>query len=114
VAVTFLCYVGYANLLGQLDTDIVFDYRIFTPACRQADLADIQELHLKIDRRWHICRQSAYFPAGTVPSPKLWAAVNASNSDRIVRRLVALADALRNKQYDAHSGAGAGWRSSSV
>jgi len=40
---------------GDLDTDIVFDYGIFTPACRRADLADMKRLNLKIDlRMWHL------------------------------------------------------------
>jgi hypothetical protein len=34
---------------GQADTDIVSDYGIFTPRCRWADLADINNLKLKID-----------------------------------------------------------------
>ena len=36
---------------GDLDTDIVFDYGIFTPGCGMADLADIKRLDLKIDQR---------------------------------------------------------------
>ncbi|MFL5091877.1 MAG: hypothetical protein ACJ8D7_16070, partial [Xanthobacteraceae bacterium] len=40
---------------GDIDTDIVFDYGIFSPACRRADLADLKELDLKIDlRRPHL------------------------------------------------------------
>jgi hypothetical protein len=36
---------------GDLDTDIVFDYGLFSPACRHADLADMRQLDLKIDLR---------------------------------------------------------------
>jgi hypothetical protein len=36
---------------GDLDTDIVFDYGIFSPGCRRADLADVRQLDLKIDLR---------------------------------------------------------------
>jgi hypothetical protein len=36
---------------GDVDTDIVFDYGIFTPRCRWADLADIKRLKLQIDVR---------------------------------------------------------------
>jgi hypothetical protein len=35
---------------GSVDTDISFDYGIFTPACRRADLADMRRLQLKLDR----------------------------------------------------------------
>jgi len=45
-----------ANLLmtgmifsGSVDTDISFDYGIFTPACRRADLADMKRLELRLD-----------------------------------------------------------------
>jgi hypothetical protein len=47
-----------ANLLmagmifsGELDTDIVFDYGIFSPGCRRLDLADMKQLDLRIDLR---------------------------------------------------------------
>jgi hypothetical protein len=36
---------------GDVDTDIVFDYGIFTPRCRWADLSDIKRLKLQIDAR---------------------------------------------------------------
>ena len=36
---------------GEIDTDIVFDYGIFTPGCRWVDLADLQRLQTKIDLR---------------------------------------------------------------
>jgi hypothetical protein len=36
---------------GDLDTDIDFDYGIFTPNCRSADLADMKQLDLRIDLR---------------------------------------------------------------
>jgi hypothetical protein len=47
-----------ANLLmagmifsGELDTDIAFDYGIFSPGCRGLDLADMKQLDLRIDLR---------------------------------------------------------------
>src|SRR5262249_12674442 len=47
-----------ANLLltgmifsGEVDTDISFDYGIFSPACRRADLRDFKQLDLRIDLR---------------------------------------------------------------
>jgi hypothetical protein len=33
---------------GTVDTDISFDYGIFSPGCRRGDLADIKQLGLKI------------------------------------------------------------------
>src|SRR5499427_8790560 len=36
---------------GEIDTDILFDYGIFTPGCRWNDLADLQRLQTKIDLR---------------------------------------------------------------
>jgi hypothetical protein len=36
---------------GDLDTDIIFDYGIFAPACRHADLGDMKQLDLRIDLR---------------------------------------------------------------
>jgi hypothetical protein len=36
---------------GDLDTDIVFDYGIFSPGCRRLDLVDIKQLDLRIDLR---------------------------------------------------------------
>jgi hypothetical protein len=45
-----------ANLLmtgmifsGAVDTDIAFDYGLFSPACRRKDLADMKRLDMKID-----------------------------------------------------------------
>jgi len=34
---------------GDVDTDIVFDYGLFSPGCRRKDLADLKQLDLKID-----------------------------------------------------------------
>jgi hypothetical protein len=62
---------------GELNTDIVFDYGIFTPACRQADLADIKGLQLKIDRRMAHLSANRLFPGWNSSIAKLWAAVNA-------------------------------------
>jgi hypothetical protein len=36
---------------GDIDTDILFDYSMFSPACRYADLVDLKQLDLKIDLR---------------------------------------------------------------
>jgi hypothetical protein len=32
---------------GVLNTDISFDFGIFSPGCRRADLADIKQLRIK-------------------------------------------------------------------
>src|SRR5262249_342952 len=37
--------------LGTVDTDILFDYGIFTPRCRRADLADMRRLQINIELR---------------------------------------------------------------
>jgi hypothetical protein len=36
---------------GDVDTDILFEYGIFTPGCRRGDLADIRRLQMNIDSR---------------------------------------------------------------
>jgi hypothetical protein len=36
---------------GEIDTDILFDYGIFTPGCRWIDLAELQRLQMRIDLR---------------------------------------------------------------
>jgi hypothetical protein len=36
---------------GEVDTDILFDYGIFTPGCRRADLADMRRLQVNIPSR---------------------------------------------------------------
>jgi hypothetical protein len=48
---------------GDLDTDIVFDYGIFTPGCRLADLADTKRLDLKIDQRMAHLSGDNVFPS---------------------------------------------------
>src|SRR5262249_22633917 len=47
---------------GDLDTDIVFDYGLFSPACRRADLADMRQLDLKIDLRMPHLSGDRLFP----------------------------------------------------
>jgi hypothetical protein len=34
---------------SDVDTDISFDYGIFTPRCRSADLTDMRKLNLRIN-----------------------------------------------------------------
>jgi hypothetical protein len=47
---------------GDLDTDIVFDYGLFWPACRRADLVDMRQLDLKIDLRMPHLSGDRLFP----------------------------------------------------
>jgi hypothetical protein len=47
---------------GDLDTDILFDYGILTPACRGADIADMRRLELKIDLRMAHLSGDRLFP----------------------------------------------------
>jgi hypothetical protein len=35
---------------GTIDTDISFDFGIFSPGCRRGDLADVKQLGLKVRR----------------------------------------------------------------
>jgi hypothetical protein len=64
---------------GDVDTDIVFDCPILSPACRRADLADIKQLDLRIDLRMPHSTGDRLFPD--------W--------DGAVTRLRAAADAIR-------------------
>jgi hypothetical protein len=36
---------------GEIDTDVIFDYGLFTPRCRWADISDIKKLKMQIDAR---------------------------------------------------------------
>src|SRR5262249_48305260 len=62
---------------GVLDTDIVFDYGIFTPACRRADLADMKRLDLKIDLRMPHLSGDRLFPGWKHATAKLRAIAGA-------------------------------------
>jgi hypothetical protein len=70
-----------ANLLmagmifsGELDTDIVFDYGIFSPGCRGLDLADMKQLDLRIDLRMPHLTGDRIFPDWDGAASKLRAA----------------------------------------
>ena len=62
---------------GDLDTDIVFDYGIFKPACRRADLADMKRLDLKIDLRMAHLSGDRLFPDWKHATAKLGAIAGA-------------------------------------
>ena len=55
---------------GDLDTDIDFDYGIFTPNCRRADLADMKQLDLRIDLRMTRLSDDHLCPAGMKQRPR--------------------------------------------
>jgi hypothetical protein len=62
---------------GDIDTDIVFDYGIFSPGCRRADLADLRELDLKIDLRMPHLTGGRRFPDWDGAVERLRAALGA-------------------------------------
>ena len=64
---------------GDLDTDIVFDYWIFSPALRCAGLADMKRLGLKIDLRMAHLSGDRIFPDWGGVWAKLRAALAAIN-----------------------------------
>jgi hypothetical protein len=47
---------------GVVDTDIVFDYGIFSPQCRAADLADMRQLDLRIALPMRRVTDGSLFP----------------------------------------------------
>jgi hypothetical protein len=62
---------------GDMDTDILFDYGIFSPACRRVDLADLKELDLKVDLRMPHLAGNRLFPDWKEIKARLGAAVTA-------------------------------------
>jgi len=62
---------------GDLDTDILFGYGIFSPGCRRADLADIRRLGLTIDLRMPHLAGDRIFPDWDGAKARLRAAVSA-------------------------------------
>jgi hypothetical protein len=85
-----------ANLLvtgvifsGEIDTDIISDYGLFTPRCRWADISDIEKLKMQIDGRavalsgeglmasWVWVRRPTLFPSWAESMAKLGAAASA-------------------------------------
>jgi hypothetical protein len=73
-----------ANLLmtgaifsGEIDTDIIFDYGVFTPRCRWADISDIKKLKMQIDARAVPLSDEGLFPNWEGLMGKLRAAASA-------------------------------------
>ena len=62
---------------GDLDTDILFDYGIFSPRCRRADLADVRRLGMTIDLRMLHLVGDRVFPDWEGVKARLRAAVSA-------------------------------------
>jgi hypothetical protein len=62
---------------GEVDTDILFDYGIFTPGCRRADLADMRRLQVNIPSRMPHLAGDRLFADWNGIVAKLEAAVNA-------------------------------------
>jgi hypothetical protein len=62
---------------GEVDTDILFDYGIFTPGCRRADLADMRRLQVYIPSRMPHLAGDRLFADWNGIVAKLGAAVNA-------------------------------------
>jgi hypothetical protein len=62
---------------GDMDTDILFDYGIFSPACRHVDLADLKELDLKVDWRMPHLAGNRLFPDWEEIKARLGVAVTA-------------------------------------
>jgi hypothetical protein len=62
---------------GDIDTDIVFDYGLFTPRCRWGDLSDVKKLKMQIDARANPLSGAGLFPNWQEAMTKLGAAVSA-------------------------------------
>jgi hypothetical protein len=62
---------------GEVDTDILFDYGMFTPGCRRADLADMRRLQVNIPSRMPHLAGDRLFADWNGFVAKVEAAVNA-------------------------------------
>ena len=62
---------------GEIDTDIMFDYGVFTPRCRWADISDIKKLEMQIDARAVPLSGEGLFPSWEETMAKLRAAASA-------------------------------------
>src|SRR5262245_7960174 len=62
----------------EIDTDIIFDYGLFTPRCRWADISDIKKLKMQIDVRViPLSGDGGLFPSWEESMAKLRAAISA-------------------------------------
>jgi hypothetical protein len=62
---------------GEIDTDIIFDYGLFTPRCRWADLSDIKKLKMQIDEHAFPLSGEGLFPNWETSVAKFRAAASA-------------------------------------
>jgi hypothetical protein len=62
---------------GEIDTDIRFDYGLFTPRCRWADISDVKKLKMQIDARAVALSGEGPFPNWEASVAKLRAAASA-------------------------------------
>jgi len=62
---------------GTVDSDIHFDYGVFSPGCRRIDLADTKRLDLKIDLRMPHLTGDRVFPDWNGVRARLRSAANA-------------------------------------
>jgi hypothetical protein len=62
---------------GEIDTDIIFDYGLFTPRCRWADISDVKKLKMQIDTRRVPLSGEGLFPNWETSVAKLRAAASA-------------------------------------
>ena len=63
---------------GEIDTDIIFDYGLFTPRCRWADISDIKKLEMQIDARAVPLSGEGLFPNWEASVAKFKAAASAT------------------------------------
>jgi hypothetical protein len=62
---------------GEIDTDIIFDYGLFTSRCRWADISDVKKLEMQIDARAVPLSGEGLFPNWEASVAKLRAAASA-------------------------------------
>src|SRR5262249_14438530 len=62
---------------GEIDTDIIFGYGLFTPRCRWADISDFKKLKMTIDARAVPLTGEGLFPSWQASMAKLSAAASA-------------------------------------
>jgi hypothetical protein len=62
---------------GEIDTDVISDYGLFTPRCRWADISDIKKLKMQIDARVIPLSGEGLFPSREASIAKLRAAASA-------------------------------------
>jgi hypothetical protein len=90
---------------GDIDTDIVFDYGIFSPRCRRADLAELTRLDLKIDLRVSHLSGERLFPDWDAAIARLRAAAAAIRYAppwaTVTTRLVRLMRRIKRKMIGA-------------